>query len=57
MESINKSCKKNTNEKVSAADLYSGVAIDISDDEKVTKSEVKDRTQTLNNNPRNNDLD
>ncbi|MCM1483187.1 MAG: hypothetical protein NC043_02555 [Muribaculaceae bacterium] len=35
---------------------YSGVAIDIADDDKVTPELVKERTCTINNNPRNSDL-
>lgn len=36
-------------------DNYPGTAINIADDEKVTVKLEKERTQTLNNNPRNND--
>ena len=34
-------------------DTYPGVAINNADDEKVDKNLVKERTKTLNNNPRN----
>lgn len=43
-------CKK----AAQSADQFPGVAIDIADNEKVTPSTVKERTRTLNNNPRNN---
>lgn len=36
-----------------AADNYAGVAIDMADDEKVTKKLVKEATCEMNNNPRN----
>lgn len=39
------------------ASIYAGVAIDIADDEKVTERLVKQDTCTLENNPRNNDID
>lgn len=35
------------------ADEYPGVAINKADDNKETEKEVKERTETLNNNPRN----
>lgn len=38
-----------------APSTYPGVAIDLADDNKVTEKLEKERTQTLNNNPRNND--
>lgn len=34
-------------------DEYPGVAINIADNDKVTDTLVKERTKTLNNNPRN----
>ncbi len=36
-----------------AMDNYPGAAIDSADCEHVTEAEVKERTKTLNNNPRN----
>ncbi|MCX4264283.1 MAG: hypothetical protein OSJ37_06160 [Muribaculaceae bacterium] len=36
-------------------DKYPGVAVDVADSEKVTPELVKDNTEELNNNPRNND--
>lgn len=47
--------QQKTSEQDKGARKYPGVAIDISDDEKVSAKAVKDRTCTLNNNPRNND--
>lgn len=38
-----------------AANTFPGVSVDIADDEKVSNKLVKERTKTLNNNPRNND--
>ena len=38
-----------------AANIFPGVSVDIADDEKVSNKLVKERTKTLNNNPRNND--
>lgn len=38
------------------AQKYSGVAVNMADDEKVNKKLVDERTATLNNNPRNDDL-
>lgn len=37
-----------------ASEKYPGVAVNIGDDEKVNESLEKERTCTLNNNPRNN---
>ena len=55
------SMKENKNKNVSqtvdnhAANIFPGVSVDIADDEKVSNKLVKERTKTLNNNPRNND--
>ncbi len=38
--------------KEKAVDTYPGVAVDAADKEKVDKELVKERTATLNNNPR-----
>ncbi len=49
--------KKSTQQDIDAAtDKYPGMAVNESDDEKVDAKLVKERTRTLNNNPRNNDL-
>ncbi len=40
-----------------AADRYPGVAVDHDDHNDVDPKLVKERTRTLNNNPRNNKLD
>lgn len=40
---------------IKPVDDYPGVAINNADDEKVDKDLVKERTKTLNNNPRNNE--
>lgn len=50
MDKKNSSTKK---EQVNAEKKYPGVAIDVADDEKVDKKTVRERTETLNNNPRN----
>ncbi|MBD5255377.1 MAG: hypothetical protein HDS53_04815 [Barnesiella sp.] len=46
--------KKEMGEGINPADLP-GVSIDKADDETVDKSLVKERTETLNNNPRDTD--
>lgn len=43
--------------KQQAAAGYPGVAIDEADDNRVNQPLVDERTKTLNNNPRNNDID
>lgn len=45
--------KKITTAQVKAADKYPGAAINIADDEEVTRIMVKDRVAMQNNNPRN----
>lgn len=47
---MNKKCKK-------AADKYPGVEINKADNGKTTERLEKERTETLNNNPRDNDID
>lgn len=39
-----------------AVENYPGVAVNIADNDKDTAKLVKERTETLNNNPRDNDL-
>ena len=41
--------------KNTSASEYPGVAIDIADNDKTNEKLVKERTATINNNPRNND--
>lgn len=54
MEKKKTTCCNCKNEAAEAAvNEYPGAAIDVADDEKVTKAEVKERTSALNNNPRN----
>ncbi len=49
-------CKdKKTSAEVKAEQQYPGAAVDRADCDKTTPAEVKDRTRTLNNNPRNSD--
>lgn len=49
-------CKdKKTSMDVKAEKEYPGAAIDRADCDKANPAEVKDRTKTLNNNPRNHD--
>lgn len=48
-------CRKKAAEQVKAVEDYPGVAINKSDDNKVDSQLVKERTNTLNNNPRNSD--
>lgn len=50
-------CSKNSNanEVNTGAQTYSGVAIDKADDDKTNPQLVKERTATINNNPRNDD--
>lgn len=48
--------KKQTTEDIKGQQDYPGAAIDTADGEKTTAQEVDERTETLNNNPRNNDL-
>ena len=46
-------CRTKKTEKLNPADEYSGVAANEADDGKVTTKLEKERTRTLNNNPRN----
>lgn len=48
--------KKKTENDIEAVDQYPGAAIDQSDGEFTDPKLVKERTKTLNNNPRNHDL-
>lgn len=48
-------CCRSKKQEVKADNEYPGVAIDRADDEKVSKKLVKERTETINNNPRNSD--
>ncbi len=51
-------CRKKTNannDVNTGAQIYSGVAIDKADNDKTTPQLVKERTATVNNNPRNDD--
>lgn len=49
-----KSVEPELTEEEKSADTLPGVAIDIADDEKVSKKAIKERTEALNNNPENN---
>lgn len=53
-------CRKKDNASVEkhehAINEYPGTSVDVADCENVTKAEVKERTKTLNNNPRNTDM-
>lgn len=49
--------QRNTQQQAADAGLYPGVAINQADDKEVDPKLVKERTRTLNNNPRNNKLD
>jgi hypothetical protein len=56
METKRKCCKKaaaSKEEKAQGAREYSGVAINRGDDNAVSPELVRERTSTLNNNPRN----
>lgn len=46
----------NVEKHAKAINNYPGTSIDAADCENVTPAEVKERTNTLNNNPRNTDL-
>lgn len=48
-------CCRSKKQEAKASDEFPGVAIDMADDDKVSKKLVKERTETLNNNPRNTD--
>lgn len=52
-------CKRKTNASKAVPkenqDKLPGIAIDIADNEKATKSNITERTHTLNNNPRTTD--
>lgn len=48
---------KSNRQSVKAADQYPGVAFDIVSDEKVSSQRVDADVKSLNDNPRNNDLD
>lgn len=50
---IKQACRPDSQSEVRAADVYPGVAINDSDKNKVNDALVKERTRTLNNNPRN----
>lgn len=52
MEKKENKCTCTCNQTEKSAD-YPGVAINIADDEKVDSKLVKERTEELNNNPRN----
>ncbi len=47
-----KKCGCRCGKKSETVDRFPGAAIDVADDENVTKAEVKERTKTLDNNPR-----
>ncbi len=47
--------KSTAQDNTDKAQSYSGIAIDKADGDKVTPALVKERTATLNNNPRNDD--
>lgn len=57
METKRKCCCKSrkTVSKDQAAEEYSGIAINKADGNKVTEKLVKERTETLNDNPRSDD--
>lgn len=44
--------KERNDKKPNSADEYPGIAINRADDDKVSKELVKERTHTLNSNPR-----
>ncbi len=46
---------KTEKETKKAADIYPGADINVADNEKVTERLERERTKTLNNNPRDND--
>lgn len=58
MESNTKRCckTKKTNQSEKPAQDYAGVAVNIADDNTVDAKMVKDRTKSMNNNPRNDDM-
>lgn len=47
---------KKTPEEIRAEETFPGAAINAADNDNVKNCEVKERTKTLNNNPRNNDM-
>lgn len=47
---------KKAQQSACAEKKYPGAAIDAADDERVDKKLEKERTETLNNNPRNEDM-
>ena len=55
METKKKCCCKKKVAEIKPTDELPGVAINKADDNAVNKELVKERTSTLNNNPRNND--
>lgn len=57
MENKRKCCCKTKETEVKPQDLYAGAAVDTADANKTTKEMVKERTATLNNNPRNKDIE
>lgn len=48
-------CCRSKKQEAKASEDFPGVAINQGDADKVSKKLVKERTETLNNNPRNND--
>lgn len=55
---MNTPSAKDIKEKIEKAEqTLAGAAIDIADNEKDTEALRKERTHTLDNNPRNNDID
>lgn len=48
-----KCCKKVTDAHSDAVNKYPGAAVDTADKDRVSEKEIKQRTRTLNNNPRN----
>lgn len=54
MENKRKCCTPKATD-LKPQDIYSGASIDTADDNRTTKELVKERTATLNNNPRNDD--
>lgn len=55
MEKKRKCCCRSKGQ-TPAPDIYPGASVNQADNKKVDKKLVKERTATLNNNPRNNDL-
>jgi len=57
MENKRKCCCKTEKSEAKPQDIYSGAAVDTADANKSTKEMVKERTATLNNNPRNKEIE